>query len=57
MSDYDRGRYEVLRLIASAYFGKDYYFDEPSGVVYSRLSHTIMTLDDAIGEFMEVVGE
>ena len=56
-ADYDRGRYEALRLIASAYFGKDYYFDEPDGMIYSRESHAYMTLDDAIAEFMGVIGE
>ena len=57
LNDYDRGRYETLRLIASAYFGKDYYFDEPNGMIYSRESHTYMALDDAIAEFMGVIGE
>ena len=56
LNDYDRGRYEALRLIASAYFGKDYYFDEPNGMIYSRKSYTYMTLDDAIAEFMGVIG-
>jgi len=57
MSDYDKGRYEVLRLIASAWYGKDYYFDEPNGMVYSRKSALTMTLDDALLEFVKEIGE
>jgi len=57
MNEYDKGRYETLRLLASAWYGKDYYFDEPNGIIYSRLSHKYMTLDDALMEFMRELME
>ena len=57
MSEYDRGRYEALRCLAGAWYGKDCYFDEPNGIIYSRLSHQYMTLDDALMEFMRELME
>lgn len=32
MDDYDRGRWDVLRTLSSADYGKQAYFLEPTGV-------------------------
>ena len=57
MNEYDKGRYEALRFLSCAWYGKDCYFDEPNGIIYSRLSHQYMTLDDALMEFMRELME
>lgn len=49
------GKLAMLRWAASAYYGKEYYFEEEDGFVYSRRSHKSMTLDEAIVEFMGVL--
>lgn len=63
---YDRGQYdkghadgewELFELITSTYFGKQYYFVEDNGLVYSRETHKHMTKDDAISEFLDIIGE
>lgn len=63
---YDRGQYdkghadgewELFELITSTYFGKQYYFVEDNGLVYSRETHKHMTRDDAISEFLDIIGE
>lgn len=51
-----KARLELLRRIASAYFGKGYYFPDEGGKVYSRYAGRDMTLDEAIDEFVRVVG-
>ena len=54
---YDRGRWEVFELITSSEFGKQCYFLEPNGIVYSRRSHQHMTFEDAVKEFLSVIGD
>lgn len=54
---YTDGEWEMFDLITSAYFGKQYYFDEEDGLVYSRETHKHMTKDDAIREFLGIIGE
>ena len=44
--------YEMFELISGVYFGKQYYFEQSNGIVYSRLSHNYMTKDDALKEFL-----
>ena len=51
------GEWELFELITSVYFGKQYYFVEPTGLVYSRETNTCMTKDDAISEFLGIIGE
>ena len=51
MNDYDRGRWDVLYDLSCDYFGKQYYFIEGDGRIYSRYSCKHMTLDGAIDEF------
>lgn len=49
--------WEMFELITSVYFGKQYYFVEDNGLVYSRETHKHMTKDDAINEFLDIIGE
>ena len=51
------GEWDMFELITSAYFGKQYYFVEENGLVYSRETHKYMTKDDAIREFLDIIGE
>lgn len=57
MSDYERGEYDILALLSSAWHGKQYYFMQDNGIVYSRDSGKYMTLDDAITEFANRIGD
>ena len=59
MSEYERGKFEVLDLLSSAWHGKQYYFieNEANGIIYSRDSCKYMTLDEAISEFEDRIGE
>lgn len=54
---YDKGEWEMFELITSAYFGKQYYFIEDNVLVYSRESNKYMTKDEAIREFLGIIGE
>ncbi len=47
--------WELFDLITSAYHGKQYYFPQYNGLVYSRASHEYMSVDDAIGEFLKEI--
>ena len=44
-------KWEIFELITSAYFGKQYYFLESDGRVYSRYKHKYMSFADAVVEF------
>ena len=57
MSDYECGEYDVLALLSSAWHGKQYYFAQDNGLVYSRDSGKYMTLDEAITEFANEIGD
>lgn len=50
------GEWEMLDLISSAYYGKEMYFKEDNLTVYSRYSHHYMSVDDAIREFISLIG-
>ena len=52
-----RGEWDMFELITSAYFGKQYYFLQEDGIVYSRQSCKYMTRDKAIQEFLDIIGE
>lgn len=47
--------WELFDLITSVYHGKQYYFPQDNGLVYSRASHEYMSVDDAIGEFLKEI--
>lgn len=55
MTEFERGQFDALRIISSAWHGKQYYFleNEERGIVYSRDSCRYMTLNDALTEFAE----
>lgn len=51
MNNYDKGRWEVLLIASSAEYGKQCYFLQDDGVIYSRYSGKNLTLDEAVVEF------
>ena len=57
MSEYERGEYDLLVLLSSVWHGKQYYFAQDNGIIYSRDSCKYMTLDEAISEFAKKIGD
>ena len=57
MADYEWTPFEVLAVLSSAWWGKQYYFEERNGLIYSRYSGEYMTLDKAIAEFADKIGD
>ena len=53
VSNYDLGRFAVFDLLTSAEYGKNCYFLQDNGAVYSRRSGKYMSFDDAIVEFIK----
>ena len=51
------GEWDMFELITSTYYGKQYYFLEGNGIVYSRASQKVMTMEDAIDEFLRQIGD
>ena len=49
--------FDVLNTLSSAYWGKQYYFEEKDGRVYSRDSGGYLTLDEAVTEFANKIGD
>ena len=47
--------YEMFEMISGVYFGKQYYFVDNNDMVYSRLSHSYMSKDDALNEFLNEI--
>ena len=47
--------WEMFSLITSVWYGKQYYFMQDNGLVYSRKSHLTMTKDDALNEFLKEI--
>ena len=48
--------FEVLAVLSGAWWGKQFYFQQDNGMIYSRESGRYMTLDDAIAEFAKRIG-
>lgn len=57
LTRYQQGEWDMFELITSTYYGKQYYFREPNGMVYSRKSHKYMTRTEAVNEFLDAIGE
>ena len=57
MTEHERGQYEMFELITSAYYGKQYYFLQDNGMVYSRACGKEITFSEAVSEFMREIGE
>jgi hypothetical protein len=55
MSEYDRGRWDMFVEITSIEYGKQCYFMQDNGLVYSRRSCNYMTVDQAVTEFLRVL--
>lgn len=56
MSDYERGRFDMLVTISNVEYGKQCYFLENNGIVYSRRSCQYLTLEEAVEEFLDAQG-
>ena len=52
----DMTAWEMFLLITNVYYGKQYYFRESNGIVYSRASNKYMTVDEAVQEFLDILG-
>lgn len=52
MTDYERGEWDMFDLITSTWYGKQYYFLEKNGFVYSRKSCEYLTKEEAYDEFI-----
>lgn len=52
---YDRGQWDMFNLITSAEYGKQCYFLQDNGTVYSRRSCGYMTVDDAYNEYLNSI--
>lgn len=48
--------WELFELITSVHGGKQMYFRNENETVYSRWSHKYMTYDEAIDEFLKMIG-
>ncbi len=53
MGEHDAGMWDMFLLITSTWYGKQMYFLESSGIVYSRMSCSYMKVEDAYTEFLE----
>ncbi len=51
----DNPGWEVFDDLSSAYYGKQMYFTQPDGTIYSRLSCGYMTFEEALSEFREQI--
>ena len=57
MESFEWTPFDVLAVLAGAYHGKQYYFLQDNGMIYSRDSGKYMKLDDAISEFASRIGD
>ena len=51
MNNYEQGRWDMFEEISTAWNGKQAYFLQVDGSVYSRVSMKYMSVEDAIDEF------
>ena len=56
MSEYERGRYDMLVAISNIEYGKQCYFLQCDDSIYSRRSGKYMPLEDAVEEFCDAQG-
>ena len=54
---YRQGEWDMFELVSSAWYGKEMYFQEGGGLVYSRVSRKTMQQDEAVNEFLKMIGE
>lgn len=53
---YKKGEWDMFALITGTYYGKQYYFLEQNGAVYSRASNSYMSREEAYYEFLNTIG-
>lgn len=53
LSPYEQGEWDMFNLITSVEYGKQCYFLEKNGMVYSRKSHEYMTREQAYEEYLK----
>lgn len=51
--EYNKGQWDMFELITNAYFGKQYYFPQDDGTIYSRYSDTYITKEEAVKQFLD----
>lgn len=51
--EYNKGQWDMFELITNAYFGKQYYFPQEDGTIYSRHSSTYITKEEAVKQFLD----
>ena len=55
--DADNPGWDVFDDLTSAYYGKQMYFTQPDGTIYSRLSCGYITFEKALAEFREAIAK
>lgn len=53
MTEFERGQWDMFELITSTYYGKQYFFLEENGTVYSRGRGKYITFADAVNDFID----
>lgn len=53
---YDAGEWYMFARITGVYHGKQYYFLQEDGMVYSRHSCKYMSREEAYQEFLTMIG-
>lgn len=56
-NEFADGEWAMFDLITGVWYGKQYYFREDNGIVYSRLSNKYLTVDQAYTEFLGQIGD
>ena len=55
---YDTGRFDALDSISCVYYGKQCYFANENGTIYSRITCTTLPdVDSAIAEFCKYIDQ
>lgn len=55
-NDYQQGRWDMFETFSTIEYGKQCYFLQDNGIVYSRRTGKHMSFDDAINEFCNSQG-
>ena len=55
--EYKEGQWDMFELITNAYFGKQYYFPQDNGTIYSRYSGTYITREEAVKQFLDELND
>lgn len=52
---FEQGEWDMFQTISTAYHGKQYYFLQDNGKVYSRQSGLYLDFEEAVAEFIKEV--